>query len=53
IGFLAGIVAFGVVKNTWGFLTLIPLVIIFKLVNDPKSKRLREIESERKKRKLK
>ncbi|WP_298738007.1 hypothetical protein [uncultured Chitinophaga sp.] len=36
IGFLAGVVAYSVMKNTWGFLTLIPLAIIYKLVNNSK-----------------
>ena len=34
IGFLVGIVIWSVVKNTWGFLTLIPLFFIYKLVNN-------------------
>lgn len=33
IGFLIGIVLYSVVKNSWGFLTLIPLFLIYKLVN--------------------
>jgi hypothetical protein len=36
IGFLAGIVVYSVAKNTWGFLTLIPLFLIYKLVNNSK-----------------
>jgi hypothetical protein len=43
IGFLAGIVVYSVAKNTWGLFTLIPLFFIYKLVNDPKSKRSKEI----------
>ncbi|WP_412467419.1 hypothetical protein [Pedobacter sp. KLB.chiD] len=36
IGFLAGIIFFSVAKNTLGFLTLIPLFLIYKLVNNSK-----------------
>jgi hypothetical protein len=39
IGFLAGIVIYSLVKNTFGFLMLIPLYFIYRLVNDPKAKR--------------
>jgi len=35
IGFLFGIVVYSVVKNTLGFLTLIPLFFAYKLVNKP------------------
>lgn len=33
IGFLIGIIAFSVIKSTWGFLTLIPLFFAYKLIN--------------------
>ncbi len=33
IGFLIGIIFYSVIKNTWGFLTLIPLFLVYKLVN--------------------
>jgi hypothetical protein len=33
IGFLAGIIFYSVIKNTWGFLTLIPLFLAYKLIN--------------------
>ena len=36
IGFLIGIIFYSVVKNSWGFLTLIPLFLIYKLVNNSK-----------------
>ncbi|MEM1325726.1 MAG: FUSC family protein [Bacteroidota bacterium] len=43
IGFMVGIVIFSIVKNTWGFLTLIPLYFIYKMVNgDKKNASLRE-----------
>ena len=42
IGFLIGIVVWSVAKNTWGFLTLIPLFFIYKLVN--KSKNNKELD---------
>ncbi len=44
IGFLFGIIIYSVFMNTWGFLTIIPLYLIYKLVNDPRNKRLKEIE---------
>ncbi|MFT5885421.1 MAG: hypothetical protein ACI9IP_001881 [Arcticibacterium sp.] len=36
IGFMAGIIIFSVVKNTWGFLTLIPLYLIYRMVTNSK-----------------
>ena len=44
IGFLIGIVVYSVVKNSWGMLTLIPLYFVYKLINDPKNKRVQELE---------
>jgi hypothetical protein len=44
IGFLIGIVVYSLIKNTFGFLMLIPLYIIYKLVNDPREKRKKEVE---------
>lgn len=44
IGFLIGIIIYSVVMNTWGFLSIIPLYLIYKLVNDPRNKRLKEME---------
>lgn len=53
IGFLAGVVIYGVAKNSWGMLTLIPLYFIYKLVNDPKNKRSKDLEQLLKERNLK
>ena len=36
IGFLIGVVFFSVMKNSLGFLTLIPLFFIYKLTNNSK-----------------
>ena len=36
IGFLAGIIIYSVVANTWGLLTLIPLFIIYGFLKKPK-----------------
>lgn len=36
IGFLAGIIIYSVAANTWGFLTLIPLFIIYAFLKKPK-----------------
>lgn len=33
IGFLIGVVFYSVVKSTWGLVTLIPLYLIYKLMN--------------------
>lgn len=36
IGFLAGIIFYSVIKNTWGLLTIIPLFFAYKLANKSK-----------------
>lgn len=36
IGFLVGIIIFSVVASTWGFLTLIPLFLIYLFLKKPK-----------------
>ena len=33
IGFLIGIVIYSIVVNSWGFFTLIPLFLAYKLIN--------------------
>ena len=50
IGFLFGIVFYSVMKNSWGFLTLIPLFLAYKLINNSnyKKKELEDILRERK-----
>jgi len=53
IGFLIGIIVYSVAKNSWGFLTLIPLYFIYKMVNDPKNIRLQALEKLLKERSLK
>lgn len=52
IGFLAGIIIYSFAKNTWGFLTLIPLFLIHKFVNDPKNIRMKVLEKLLNERKL-
>jgi hypothetical protein len=37
IGFLVGIIIYSVAVNSWGFLTLIPLFLIYKLMKKPKT----------------
>jgi len=37
IGFLVGIIIYSVAQNTWGFLTLIPLYLIYRFIGDPKA----------------
>ena len=53
IGFLMGIVVYSFAKNSWGLLTLIPLYFIYKLVNDPKNKRNKNLKIILKERNLK
>lgn len=52
IGFLIGIVLYSVFNNSFGTLMFIPLYIIYRIVNDPKNKRLKEVEAVLKQRKL-
>lgn len=52
IGFLIGVVFYSVVKNTWGFLTLIPLFLAYKLINNSKYEK-EELENLLKERGLK
>lgn len=53
IGFLIGVVVYSVAKNSWGFLTLIPLYFIYRMANDPKNIRLKVLEKLLKERNLK
>lgn len=53
IGFLIAIVAYSIVKNTFGLVSLIPLYFIYKLINDPKNKRSKELEKIMQERNLK
>jgi hypothetical protein len=53
IGFLIGIVLYSVFQSTFGFLMLIPLYFVYKIVNDPKNKRSKELEILLKERNLK
>jgi hypothetical protein len=53
IGFLVGIIFYSIVKNSWGLLTLIPLYFIYKMINDPKNKRSKDLEELLKVRNLK
>ncbi len=48
IGFLVGIIIYSLVANSWGFLTLIPLFIIYGLLK--KSKRNDAVKNELKER---
>lgn len=43
IGFLGGIIIYSIAKNSWGMVSLIPLYFIYKLVNDPKNKRSKDV----------
>lgn len=36
IGFLVGIIIYSVAASTWGFLTLVPLFIIYAFLKKPK-----------------
>ncbi|MEJ1241032.1 FUSC family protein [Chryseolinea sp. T2] len=52
VGFLLGVVFYSVMKNSWGFLTLIPLFFAYRLINKPKYDN-QELETLLKERKLK
>ena len=52
IGLLIGIILYSVVKNSWGFLTLLPLFLIYKLNNKSKND-TKELENLLKERNLK
>lgn len=52
IGFLIGIVFYSIVKNSLGFLTLIPLILAYKLINNSKHN-TKELENLLKERNLK
>lgn len=49
IGFLIGIIFYSVMKNSLGFLTLIPLFLAYKLINNSKydNKELENLLKER------
>lgn len=53
IGFLAGIVVYSIAKNSWGLLTIIPLFLIYQLVNGAKNKKHKELQKLLKERNLK
>tara|TARA_B100001245_G_C22823635_1_gene396289 strand:- start:168 stop:419 length:252 start_codon:yes stop_codon:yes gene_type:complete len=44
IGFLFGVIVYSVFNKSWGVLTLIPIYMIYKLVNKPKYDK-KELES--------
>ena len=52
IGLLIGIILYSVVKNSWGFLTLLPLFLIYKL-NNKSENDTKELENLLKERNLK
>lgn len=45
IGLLLGIVVFSVFQQTFGFLMLIPLFFIYKLIRQPKNKRYKAVQT--------
>ncbi len=53
IGVLVGILFYSIVKNSWGILTLIPLYFIYKMINDPRNKKRKDLEELLKVRNLK
>jgi hypothetical protein len=50
IGFLVGIIVYSIAANTWGFLTLIPLFLIYVFLKKPKQ--YETLKNELKKRNL-
>ena len=53
IGFLIAVVVYSIVKNSFGFLSIIPLYFIYKMVNDPKNNRSKALDELLKERNLK
>lgn len=53
IGFLVAIIFYSIVKNSWGMLTLIPMYFIYKMINDPRNKKSKDVEELLKERNLK
>lgn len=51
IGFLVGIIIYSIAANTWGFVTLIPLFLIYLFLKKPK--RYDALQKELKERNLK
>lgn len=47
IGFLIGVVIYGVVKNGFGFFAIIPLYLVYKIVNNANDKDLKKVLVER------
>ena len=52
IGFLVGIIIYSIVKNNLGFFTLIPLVLVYALINNSRYDK-KELENLLKERNLK
>jgi riboflavin transporter FmnP len=53
IGFLVGIVVYSIINSTFGFLMLLPLYLAHRLINDPRNKKVKEVELLLKERNLK
>jgi riboflavin transporter FmnP len=53
IGFLVGIVVYSIINSTFGFLMLLPLYLAHRLINDPRNKKVKEVELLLKQRNLK
>jgi len=51
IGFLVGIIIFSVASNSWGFITLLPLILIYIFLKKPK--KYQELKNELSTRNLK
>ncbi|WP_066759787.1 hypothetical protein [Crocinitomix algicola] len=47
VGFMIGIIIYSVIANTWGLVTLIPLILIFKLTRDQSQTKVLQAEMER------
>lgn len=53
IGFLVGIVVYSIINSTFGFLMLLPLYLAHRMINDPRNKKVKEVELLLKERNLK
>lgn len=53
VGFLIGIVFYGVTENGWGFFSLIPLFFAYRLITNSRQSRSKELGEVLRERKLK
>lgn len=52
IGFLIAIIAYSIYNKSFGFLMIIPIYFIYRLVKDPRNKKIKELNKLLKERNL-